>query len=233
MNNIVNLDPPIVVEPAKEASACVILLHGLGADGHDFEPVVGELSEALQERVRFIFPHAPQIPVTINGGAVMRAWYDITNMDGEDFDSRADESGVRTSSAILGDMLDAQIASGIAADRLVAAGFSQGGAIALHTALRYPLPLAGILAISTYLPLQSALAAERSEANGATPIFLGHGSQDPMIPLRYCEQSRRALREFGYPVETHTYPMAHSVCAEEIRDMDDWLCRVLLDPFNG
>lgn len=232
MDTLEHLDPPIVVEPEHAPSGCVILLHGLGADGHDFQPIVSELSSALQDQIRFIFPHAPRISVTINGGMVMRAWYDITNLDGEDFDRRADEGGVRSSSSILSTLVDNQVASGIAPNRIVAAGFSQGGAIALHTALRYPHQLAGILAISTYLPLQSALVDERLTANDDTPIFLGHGSQDSMIPLSHCERTRLVLRNLGYPVETHTYPMAHSVCPEEIRDIDDWLCRVLVDPFN-
>ena len=220
------LDPPIVVEPQSEVRASVIWLHGLGADGHDFEPIVAQLSEPLRAHVRFVFPHAPTMPVTINGGAEMRAWYDIK---GTDLDRRADADGIQFSSNILHAMLDAELEAGIAPQRVVAAGFSQGGAIALHAGLRYAHRLAGVMALSTYLPFGEELGDERQAINNDTPIFLGHGSQDPVVPLELCERSRLRLRELRYRVETHTYPMPHSVCAEELRDLDDWLTRVLLD----
>lgn len=219
------MEKPVVIEPAGKADACVIWLHGLGADGHDFEPVVAEFNDDLRKRVRFIFPHAPQLPVTINGGMVMRAWYDITEAD---LSRRPDEKGVRASEKILTELIDAECAAGIDAGRIVAAGFSQGGAIALHTGLRYPKKLAGILALSTYLPLHEAAAREAGEANREVPIFMAHGSQDPVIPLSSSEASRAFLTSLGYAIETHTYPMPHSVCGEEIRDIGDWLSRILL-----
>ncbi len=217
-------DEQIVIEPRGEAQASVIWLHGLGADGHDFEPVVPELGALVREQVRFVFPNAPKIPVTLNGGMVMRAWYDIADAD---LGRRADEAGVRASAASLTAMVDAEIESGLASERIVVAGFSQGGAIALHAGLRYPRRLAGILALSTYLPVPEATAAEAAQANRDTPIFLAHGSQDPVIPLGLSERSRAQLAAEGYVVECHTYPMPHSVCAEEIRDVGNWLERVL------
>ncbi len=218
-------EKPLVIEPESEASASVIWLHGLGADGHDFEPIVPELGDDLSSRVRFVFPFAPHRPVTINGGMVMRAWYDISDAD---IARRADENGVRGSGEILSAMVDAEIERGVSPERVVLAGFSQGGAIALHTGLRYPRPLAGILALSAYLPLLEPTRAEASEANRKVPIFLAHGSQDPIIPLSLSEKSREFLTGLGYVVECHTYPMPHSVCAEEVRDIRDWLCRILI-----
>lgn len=218
------LDTPVVVEPPTPATAAVVWLHGLGADGHDFEPVAAELGRGGLDGVRYVFPHAPVRPVTINGGMEMRAWYDIA---GSDFDRRADEVGVRQSAGIAGALVDEQIARGIAAERIVLAGFSQGGAIALYAGLRFPFRLAGILALSTYLPAPRSLEAQAHRANRDVPIFLAHGSQDPMIALSLSERSRAALAALGYVVEVHTYPMPHSVCAEEIRDIGNWLSRVL------
>lgn len=225
MNNMPTLEQPVLIDAEESADACVIWLHGLGADGHDFEPVVSELTEELRKRVRFIFPHAPHQPVTINGGMVMRAWYDITEAD---LARRPDERGVRTSEKILTELIDAERINGIDVRRIVVAGFSQGGAIALHTGLRYPMELAGILALSTYLPLHGAIENEAADANREIPIFMAHGSQDPVIPISSSEESRAFLTSLGYVIETHTYPMPHSVCREEIRDIDDWLSRVLL-----
>ena len=221
---LAGLDTPVVVEPPTPATAAVVWLHGLGADGHDFEPVAAELGRGGLGGVRYVFPHAPVRPVTINGGMEMRAWYDIA---GSDFDRRADEEGVRESAGIAGALVDEQIARGIAAQRIVLAGFSQGGAIALYAGLRFPFRLAGILALSTYLPAPRSLEAQAHPANRDVPIFLAHGSQDPMIALSFSERSGAALAALGYVVEVHTYPMPHSVCAEEIRDIGNWLSRVL------
>ena len=222
-----NDEASLIIEPSETATASVIWLHGLGADGHDFEPIVAELGDAVTRQVRYVFPHAPRIPVTINGGAVMRAWYDITETD---LAKRADESGVRRSAGILEELIEEEITRGIPSTRILLAGFSQGGAIALHTGLRYSKPLAGIMALSTYLPLPEAMVDERQECNGNIPIFLAHGSQDPVIPLALSEQSRTFLASLGYQVQCHTYPMAHSVCPEEIRDIAIWLQQVLPSP---
>ena len=219
------IEKPLIIEPREKAGASVIWLHGLGADAHDFEPIVPELGEELRSRVRFVFPFAPHRSVTINGGMVMRAWYDISDTD---LTRRADEDGVRASAAILSDLVDAELQSGVRPGGIVLAGFSQGGAIALHAGLRYPQPLAGILALSSYLPLRDATRREASEANRKVPIFMAHGSQDPVVPLSTSESSREFLTGLGYVVETHTYPMPHSVCAEEVRDIRDWLSRVLI-----
>lgn len=217
-------EAPIVIEPPRPATASVVWLHGLGADGHDFEPIVAELDEAVTRDVRFVFPHAPHRPVTINGGMVMRAWYDIVH---EDVARRADERGVRESAAILDELIATERAAGIAPERIVAAGFSQGGAIVLHAGLRYPDPLAGIMALSTYLPLREPTASEAAAANRGVPIFMAHGSHDPVIPLSTSDDSSAFLRGLGYTVELHTYPIPHSVCAEELRDIGNWLERVL------
>jgi len=219
-----DLDPPVVVEPPEPATAAVVWLHGLGADGHDFEPVAAELGRAGLRGVRYVFPHAPVRPVTINGGMAMRAWYDITESE---LDRRADEAGVRASAGIARALVDEQIAHGIAAERIALAGFSQGGAIALFAGLRLPFRIAGILALSTYLPVAETLATEAHPASRAVPIFLAHGSQDPVIALSLSERSGSTMAGLGYSVEVHTYPMPHSVCAEEIRDIGHWLQRVL------
>jgi phospholipase/carboxylesterase len=174
--------------------------------------------------IRFIFPHAPTRPVTINGGAVMRAWYDIV---GSDLTNRGDERGIRDSQRRIEHLIAREMRRGIAASRLVLAGFSQGGVIALQTGLRHPQRLAGIMALSTYLALPQALAAEAGAANRAVPIFMAHGTFDPMIRLDWAEASQRALQGHGYAVEWHTYPMQHAVCIEEVRDIGTWLARVL------
>ena len=219
---LAQLDTPVVIEPSTPATAAVVWLHGLGADGHDFEPVAAELGRGGLDGIRYVFPHAPVRPVTINGGMELSAWYDIA---GSDFDRRADEEGVRESAGIAGALVDEQIARGIAAERIVLAGFSQGGA--LYAGLRFPFRLAGILALSTYMPASQSLATQAHPANRDVPIFLAHGSQDPVIALALSERSRAALAALGYVVEVHTYPMPHSVCAEEIRDIENWLSRVL------
>jgi len=222
--SIVNDDAPLIIEPPETATASVIWLHGLGADGHDFEPIVAELGESVTRDVRYVFPHAPRIPVTINGGMVMRAWYDISDTD---LSNRADEDGVRGSAGILEGLIEGELEKGLPSTRILLAGFSQGGAIALHTGLRYDKPLAGVMALSTYLPLEQSVAAELQEANRNIPIFFAHGSQDPVIPLALSEHSRHVLASLGYRLQCHTYPMPHSVCPEEIRDIRLWLEKVL------
>lgn len=207
---------------AADAEASVILLHGLGADGHDFAPIVPELG--LGGKVRFVFPHAPHRPVTINGGYVMRAWYDLT---GTSFDAHEDEAGIRASSQQVEALIAREVERGVPAARIVLAGFSQGGAIALHAGLRHAQALAGILALSTYLPLRARLAAEASAAGREVPILMCHGTEDPVVPLALGEGSARLLSEAGYPVEWRTYPMPHSVCPEEIADIAGWLAGVL------
>lgn len=218
------LDPPIAIEPPSAADAAVIWLHGLGADGNDFEPVVPQLRESITAATRFVFPHAPMRAVTINGGAEMRAWYDIAETD---LSRRADEGGVRESQAILDALIARELERGIAAERIVLAGFSQGGAIALHTGLRQSSRLAGVMALSTYLPMESTLHEERHQANAGVPIFMAHGSQDPVIPISLSDHSSRLMVELGYAVELHTYAIPHTLSAEELRDIENWLERVL------
>jgi phospholipase/carboxylesterase len=196
----------------------VLWLHGLGADGHDFEPIVPELG--LRFPVRFVFPHAPVRPVTINGGMAMRAWYDILGFDAK---AKEDAAGIRASAAAVTGLIDREIERGMASERIVLAGFSQGGAVALHTALREPRALAGVLALSTYLPLASTFASERSAANAGVPIFMAHGTADSVLPLALAEFSRRTLEALGYAVEWHAYSMAHSVCLEEVSAVGAWL----------
>jgi phospholipase/carboxylesterase len=213
----------IEIETGPAPTAAVIWLHGLGADGHDFEPIVPELGLPASKPVRFIFPNAPQRPVTINMGMRMRAWYDILQMGG----GPEDEAGIRESQGLLEKLIAAQQQKGIPARKIVLAGFSQGGAIVLQTALRHAERLAGVMALSTYLPLQGKLDKERSAMNSDLPIFMAHGSYDPMIPTVRAMQSRDALQALGYPVEWREYPMPHSVCPEEIADIAAFLLRIL------
>ncbi len=217
------LPEAIEIESAPSPDAAVLWLHGLGADGHDFEPVVPELRLPRELRVRFVFPHAPVRPVTLNMGMRMRAWYDIVQLGG----GREDEAGIRDSQAQLEALVARERARGVVAARIVLAGFSQGGAIALHTGLRHGERLAGILALSTYLPLAGTLAAEASAANRDVPLFMAHGNYDDIIPIERARQSRRALEALGTRVEWHEYPMPHSVCGEEIADIAAWLRAVL------
>ncbi len=196
----------------------VIWLHGLGADGHDFEPIVPALT--LSVPMRFIFPHAPERAVTINQGMTMRAWYDILSLDRF---SVEDEAGIRASEALVTELIEAELARGIRARRIILAGFSQGGAIALHTGLRYPQTLAGIMALSAYLPLRGSIESERTAANAETSIFMAHGSDDPVIPEGLAADSSSVLESHGYAVEWHSYPMAHQVCAEEVNDISRWI----------
>jgi len=208
---------------SAKPEAAVIWLHGLGADGHDFEAVVPALRLPARLAVRFIFPHAPARPVTINMGMRMRAWYDIFQLGG----GTEDEAGIRESQALLQGLIARERTRGIEARRIVLAGFSQGGAIALQTGLRHPERLAGIMALSTWLPLASTLEAERHAMNADLPIFMAHGSMDEMIGLDRAELSRRRLEALGYAPEFHEYPMGHAVCPEEIADISAWLGKVL------
>jgi phospholipase/carboxylesterase len=214
----------IEIETAPNPDAAVVWMHGLGADGHDFEPIVPELRLPAATRIRFIFPHAPLRPVTINQGHVMRAWYDIRALAGV---RREDEAGVRQSARQIEALIARERHRGIAPGRIVIAGFSQGGAMALHVGLRHPDRLAGILALSCYLPLAGALDTELSPANRDVPIFWAHGVHDPMIPQAMAEQGRAQLGELGYQIDWHQYPIPHSVSAEEIADVARWLARVL------
>ena len=221
---VADLLDTIEIETAPNPDAAVVWMHGLGADGHDFEPIVPELRLPATTRIRFIFPHAPLRPVTINQGHVMRAWYDVRALAGV---RREDEAGVRQSARQVEALLARERQRGIAPGRIVVAGFSQGGAMALHVGLRHPDRLAGILALSCYLPLANALDTELSPANRDVPIFWAHGLHDPMIPQAMAEQGRAQLGELGYRIDWHQYPIPHSVSAEEIADVARWLARVL------
>ena len=213
----------IEIETAPNPAAAVIWLHGLGADGNDFAPIVPELELGGLPAIRFVFPHAPMIAVTINNGYVMRAWYDVRFGDLEGKSRQADETGVRASQAAIGELIARENNRGIASRRIVVAGFSQGGAIALQCGLRYAERLAGVMALSTYLPLADSLPTEAAAANRDVPIFFAHGTQDPVIPLPLATLSRDTLAQLGYSVEWHEYPMPHSVCAEEMTDFSKWL----------
>jgi phospholipase/carboxylesterase len=217
----------IEVETGGNPSASVIWMHGLGADGNDFVPIVGELGLESAPAIRFVFPHAPMRAVTINNGHVMRAWYDVSFGDLEGRSRRPDAAGIHESQESITALLERETGRGIAAGRIVLAGFSQGGAIALHTGLRHPDRLAGVMALSTYLPLADSLPLEAAPANKATPLFMAHGLFDPVVPLVMGAGSMTFLSGLGYGVEWRQYPMQHSVCAEEIRDIGAWLRRVL------
>ena len=211
----------VEVSTGTDPVGSVIWLHGLGADGHDFEPIVPELHLPTSIRLRFVFPHAPVRPVTINGGMAMRAWYDIVSLDAS---GRADAEGVHESTAILEDLIAREMERGIAADRIVIAGFSMGGAIAINTALHTRQTLAGMMALSTYLPLPNELVGASGPSD--LKVFMAHGSFDPMLPLQWGQASAAALRDRGFDVEWHEYPMAHAVCPDEIRDIRQWLLSV-------
>jgi phospholipase/carboxylesterase len=211
------------VETGRTPATSVIWLHGLGADGSDFVPIVPALG--LRTPVRFVFPHAPRRPVTINGGMVMRAWYDVLTLDGR----REDETGVREAARRVEGLIAAEVARGVAPARVILAGFSQGGAIALHVGLRHPARLGGLLALSAYLPLAHTVAAEASPTGRGTRVFLAHGTQDPLIPLARARMTRDALAALGCPVEYHEYPIGHTVSDAEIRDLAAWLARHVAD----
>ena len=214
----------IEFETAPNPTVSIIILHGLGADGNDFVPIAQDLDLASVGPVRFVFPSAPTRPVTINGGYLMRAWYDIL---GTEVARREDEAGLRASQAQIEALIANERARGIAANRIVLAGFSQGCAMTFMAGLRHGERLAGLLGMSGYLPLADLTATERSAANAGVPIFQAHGSADPMITMARATASRDALIALGYPVEWHAYPMPHSVCPQEIVDMNRWLLRVL------
>jgi phospholipase/carboxylesterase len=208
----------IEISTGADEVIAVLWLHGLGADGHDFAPIVEELD--LPFAVRYVFPHAPMRPVTINGGLRMRAWYDLLTPDRP---GPEDEAGIRASADAVRALIDREVSRGFRATQIVLAGFSQGGAIALHAAVRDHRPRGGVLALSTYLPLSDALLEERAEVNRRIPIFMAHGDQDPVIPLGFGIASRDRLIAAGYAVDWHCYPMGHSVCAAEIHDIGLWL----------
>jgi phospholipase/carboxylesterase len=214
----------VEVETAPAPRASIIWLHGLGADGHDFEPIVPELEMPATLAVRFVFPHAPMRSVTINGGMVMRAWYDVVAAGG---DRREVESGVRESARRIEALIDRERARGVADSSIVLAGFSQGGAMTLHVGLRHPERLAGIMALSCFLPLADAVASEASAANRETELFMAHGTHDPLIPLARGRHAYDLLRGLGYRASWHEYRMPHSVCAEEVADISAWLLRTL------
>jgi phospholipase/carboxylesterase len=214
----------IEIETAPQPRATIIVLHGLGADGNDFVPVASELQLQAVGPVRFVFPHAPVMPVTINNGYRMRAWYDIL---GTELVRREDEAGLRKSLAAVDALLDRERERGIPAHRTVLAGFSQGCAMALLTGLRHRERLAGIVGMSGYLPLAAVTEAERSDANRLTPVFLAHGTMDNVVPVQRGRDSCEVLRRLGHDVQWREYPMAHSVCMEEIRDLQQWLLQVL------
>jgi phospholipase/carboxylesterase len=214
----------IEVETAAKPNAAVIWLHGLGADGHDFEPIVPEIVQRGERAWRFVFPHAPVRPVTINGGMSMRAWYDLKGLDRT---AAEDLTGFRDTDAEIRQLIARESERGIATNRIVLAGFSQGGAVSLYTSLRYPESLAGILALSCYFPLEKSFSAERAAVNNATPIFMAHGLGDTVLPLGLGLNSRNFLKGQGYAVEWHEYPMPHAVCAAEIADIREFLFRVL------
>lgn len=214
--------PCVEIEPRAPANAAVIWLHGLGADGHDFEPIVPELRLPEALAVRFVFPHAPSIPVTINGGMVMPAWFDIRSSD---LETAVDEGQLRESVAGTGALIEREVERGIPTERIVVAGFSQGGTVALHTALAYPKKLAGLLALSTFFAAASKI--EPHPANRDIPVHVFHGTQDPMAPEQLGRETVSILKNMGYAPDYKTYPMPHAVCPEEIADISSWLQRVL------
>jgi phospholipase/carboxylesterase len=210
---------PIFIEPENNAEFAIIWLHGLGADGHDFVPIVPELKLG-DVAIRFIFPNAPIRPVTINNGIPMPAWYDIRGMDIAD---KEDSVGMQASHSYLQSLIDQEIDKGIPAGNIIVAGFSQGGAVALYTTLRFSQPLAGCMALSTYLPFMSKSKEEKSTHSSDTPIFWGHGTQDTVVPLDLGETSKEHLTDLGFNIRSYTYPMPHSVCAEEVIDISRWI----------
>lgn len=210
----------VEVETGERPAGSVVWLHGLGADGHDFEALVPELRLPDGLALRFVFPHAPVRPVTINNGVPMRAWYDVLGLDRS---AVQDEKGIRESVAAVRELVSAELERGGTAQRIVLAGFSQGGAIALATALRYEAPLAGVMALSSYLPLEEQTADELSRANASLPVFMAHGRLDPMLPIALGLRAREWLERAGFPVVWHDYEMGHAVCPQEIADVSDWL----------
>ncbi len=214
----------VVIDPSVPATSSVIWLHGLGADGYDFVDIVPQLKLPEDAGIRFIFPHAPVRPVTINAGYQMRAWFDIIELSAP---TRQDEAGIRAAEQQIAQLIQHEGQAGIAPEKIVLAGFSQGGALALHTGLRYPYKLAGLLGLSTFLPVHQSLATEKNHANHHTPIMLAHGTQDPVVSIQYGELTRQLLVQLGYTVTWHTYPMQHQICWQEINDISQWLHEVL------
>lgn len=214
----------IEIETAPNPTIAIVWLHGLGADGNDFVPLVRELDLTGLPGIRFVFPHANTMPVTINGGYVMRSWYDIVATD---LTRREDEGGLRASQLQVEALIAREKARGIPASRIILAGFSQGCAMTLQTGLRHPEKLAGMLCLSGYLPLASVAGAERSEASLGTPIFMAHGVQDPVVPFARAEESRKVVEALGYQVEWHAYPMQHTLCLEEVQDISTWIRKVV------
>jgi len=219
--------PCVEIETAPNPQHAVIWLHGLGADGHDFGPIVPELVDKAWPPIRFVFPHAPMRPITINNGMSMRAWYDISGME---IAQRQDETGIRASIGLLGELIEREIARGVPAANVLLAGFSQGGAIVLSGGIRYPKKLGGIVALSTYLPMAEKTDTEASAENRGLPIFMAHGMLDPTIPHALGAMSRDYLLQRGFAVEWHAYQMAHQVCAEEIADLRRWIATRLATP---
>ena len=221
------LPETVEVTTAEAPTGSVIWLHGLGADGHDFEPIVPELRLPDTLPLRFVFPHAPVRPVTLNAGMAMRAWYDIYSLDA---DGRADETGLRESSAMLEALVEREVERGIPSVKILLAGFSQGGAVAIHTALRSKRRLAGLMALSTYLPLRQCFEDEvindADAGDTSLPIFMAHGSFDPVLPVQWGQGSAELMRQHGFDVEWHEYPMAHQVCMEEIVAIRNWMLSV-------
>lgn len=214
----------IEIETAPNPEIAIVWLHGLGADGNDFVPIVRELDLSRLPGIRFVFPHANTMPVTINGGYVMRSWYDIVATD---LVRREDEAGLRASQLQVEALIAREKARGIPASRIILAGFSQGCAMTLQTGLRHPEPLAGMMCLSGYLPLAGVAGAERNEASLSTPIFMAHGVQDPVVPFARAEDSRKVLESLGYQVEWHAYQMQHTLCLEEVQDIAKWIRKVI------
>ncbi len=214
----------IIINPQSEPKAVVIWLHGLGADGYDFEPIVPELNLPDSAAIKFIFPHAPKIPVTVNGGYVMRAWYDIVSAD---LEQEQDAEGIKRSAEQLNMLIEIEIKAGIPAEKIILAGFSQGGAIILQAGLRYHQRFGGIMVLSSYVPLADTLSTEKNLANQDTLIFYAHGKLDDVIPINFAKQSRDLLIEQGYDVEWNSYPMSHAVIPSEIEAIGSWLKKVL------
>lgn len=224
------IDPPIIIETGKSPVASVIWLHGLGADGHDFEAIVPELKLPAAPTIRFIFPHAPMRPITINGGMVMRGWYDV--MPGNDGFTE-DNDHIRDAADYIRLLVEQEQGRGIAVNRIILAGFSQGGAVALYTGLGFEQPLAGIMALSAYVPMFDSMDSWLSKTAKDVPVFQAHGLQDPLISVRRAEHSRTLMIQHDIEVDWHSYSMEHSVCAEEVGDICRWITSVLTDPVDA